>query len=167
MDQGRENAVGAVTRAAELAADADDALHRADEREREHADRDDEFDQVKQALDDVENADTSKGRDLNGGRVGEIRSLLAEGGDQAVAKKFGESALGSPETTKAKAQRASIRRHERDLAQRAHSDAVVQESNTTTAHTDDTARLSMREQAMERYRQSEQDRERERGSLGR
>lgn len=162
MDLSRGRALNAVTNAAEQMADADDELHRTEDREREQTDREDEFDQVKQTLDDAEAADTSKGRDLDGDRVGEIRSLLAEGGDKAVVKKFGESALASPEAAKAKVQQTAIRKHERDMAITGLDDAANNDRKQT-ARTEEKRRPSMREQAMERYLESE----RETGSLSR
>ena len=145
MDLSRGQALNAASTAAELVADADDTLHRSKDRE-----RDDDFDRVKQTLDEAEKANMSTRRDLDGDRVGEIRSLLAEGGDKAVAKKFGESALVSPEAVKAKSQRAAIRRHESTMAREAISTATIENEQKTVTAAQQLSRTPLRDQAVAR-----------------
>lgn len=167
MEQGLEKALVTASKAAELAADADDARRRkdADDWERENAEHDHAA--TKRALTDAENAAPGKGRDLDRQRVGEIKSLLAEGGDKAVAKKYGDAALASPEAAKAKTQLAAVRRHERELAQRAVSDTVADAGKQAAQAKQ--SRTPLRDQAIERQLQRQQDRARDRetGSLGR
>lgn len=156
MEPGYEKTLSTAASAAELVADADDALHRANDRERDAED----FDQVKQSLNDAENADMSKGRDLDGQRVGEIRSLLAQGGDNAVAKKFGESALGSPEAVKAKAQRAAIRKHESEMAMDAIGTAAIEKEQKTVTAAQQLSATPMRDHAIARELGKNQERSR-------
>lgn len=150
MDLSRGQALNAASTAADLVADADDTLHRSKDRE-----RDNDFDRVKQTLDDAEKADMSTRRDLDGDRVGEIRSLLAEGGDKAVAKKFGESALASPEAAKAKSQRAAIRKHESTMAREAISAAASENEQKTVTAAQQRSRTPLRDQAVARQRQKD------------
>ncbi|WP_341244987.1 hypothetical protein C5142_16390 [Rhodococcus sp. BGS-1C] len=145
MDLSRGQALNAASTAAKLVADADDTLHRSKDRE-----RDDDFDRVKQTLDEAEKANMSTRRDLDGDRVGEIRSLLAEGGDKAVAKKFGESALVSPEAVKAKSQRAAIRKHESTMAREAISTATIENEQKTVTAAQQLSRTPLRDQAVAR-----------------
>lgn len=131
------------------------------------AERDEDFDRVKQTLNDAESADMSKGRDLDADRVGEIRSLMAEGGDKAVAKKFGESALGSPEAVKARTQRAAIRKHESTMAREAIGTAATENEQKAFTVEQQVSRTPIRDRVTARELQKEQDREREDHSRGR
>lgn len=171
MAQSREKAVASAAKADELAKAADDARRRkeAEDWAQDNAERaEKEFAEATRALTETENAAPGKGRDLDHQRVGEIKSHLAEGGDKAVTKKFGESALATPEAAKAKTQLASIRRHERELSQRAVSDTVA-EGGKQTAQAKQQSLTPLRDQAIERrlQRQQDQDRNRETGSRGR
>lgn len=171
MDHDREQTGTSPAKTDELAAAADDARRQKEAKDwaQDNAQRvEAEFAEATRALTETENADPSKGHALDHDRVGEIKSLLAEGGDAAVTKKFGEAALGTPEAAKAKTQRASIRRHERELAERALTDTVT-ENATQTAQTKQAAQQSrtpLYDQAIERQRQRQQH-DRETPSLGR
>lgn len=118
----------------------------------------------RKALDDAENS-VDKGAGLDGDRVAETRRLLAEGGDKAVEKKLGKGAAASPEAAKARTQRASIRRHERELAQRAASSDTVERGKAKAADRNGSA-TPLRDQAVARERERAQ-REQEPASRGR
>lgn len=168
MDHDREQTGTSPAKTDELAAAADDARRQKEAKDwaQDNAERAEaEFAEATRALTETENADPSKGHALDHDRVAEIKSLLAEGGDKAVTRKFGEAALGTPEAAKAKTQRASIRRHERELAERALTDTVT-ESTKQTAQAAQQSRTPLYDQAIERQRQRQQ-RVRETPSLGR
>ncbi|WP_206511951.1 hypothetical protein [Rhodococcus sp. KRD197] len=150
MDLSREKTLSAMTSAADLATAAGDALRRTEDRK-----RDEDFGQVKQSLNDTESADMRKGRDLDADRVGEIRSLMAEGGDKAVAKKFGESALGSPEAVKARAQRAAIRKHESTMAREAIGTAATENDQKKVTVAQQASRTPLRDAAIARQREKD------------
>ena len=116
----------------------------------------------RRALDDAENA-VDKGAGLDGDRVAETRRLLAKGGDKAVEKKLGKDAASSPEVAKAKTQRANIRRHERELAQRAASADTVERGKAKAADRDGSV-TPLRDQAVARERErAQRDRSASRG----
>ncbi|WP_438472816.1 hypothetical protein [Rhodococcus erythropolis] len=165
MDQDREKTGTSPAKADELAKAANDARRRKEAKDwaQDNADRTEaEFTATKRALTEKENADPSKGHDLDHERVAEIKSLLAEGGDQAVTKKFGEAALGTPEAAKAKIQRASIRRHERELAERALTDTVPESAKQTAQAEQPTQqpRSPLRQQMIDHERKRQQGRDR-------
>ncbi|ANQ74421.1 hypothetical protein [Rhodococcus sp. 008] len=167
MDQDREKTGASRAKSDELAKAADDARSRkeAEDWAQDNAERaEKEFAEATRALTENENATPDK--DLDRQRVGEIKSLLAEGGDKAVTKKFGESALGTPEAAKAKTQRAAIRRHERELAERAATDTVA-EGGKQTAQAKQRSRIPLRQQMIEHELQRQQNRDRETPSRGR
>ncbi|UDF21571.1 hypothetical protein [Rhodococcus qingshengii] len=169
MNQDREKTGISPAKADELAKAADGARSRkeADDWAQDNAERAEaEFNAAKRVLTETEAADPSKGRDLDHERVAEIKSLLAEGGDKAVTKKFGEAALGTPEAAKAKTQRASIRRHERELAERAATDKV-NEGSKQTAQAKQQSGIPRRQQMIEHELQRQQNRDRETPSRGR
>ncbi|RQO50030.1 hypothetical protein DBV08_05805 [Rhodococcus sp. KBW08] len=168
MDHDREKTGTSPAKADELATAADNARRQKEAKDwaQDNAERaEKEFAEATRALTETENADPSKGHALDHERVAEIKSLLAEGGDKAVTKKFGEAALGTPEAAKAKTQRASIRRHERELAERALTDTAT-ENTKQTAQAAQQSRTPLYDQAIERQRQRQQ-RDRETPSLGR
>ena len=108
----------------------------------------------RKALDDAERA-VDKGAGLDGDRVAETRRLLAEGGDKAVERRFGKDAAASPEAAKARTQRAHIRRHERELAQRAASSDTVDRGKAKAADRNGSA-TPLRDHAITRDRQRAQ-----------
>ncbi|MEI4744309.1 hypothetical protein [Rhodococcus erythropolis] len=166
MDQDREKTGTSPAKADELAKATNDARRQkeANDWAQDNAERAEaEFTATKRALTEKENADPSKGRDLDHERVAEIKSLLAEGGDKAVTKKFGEAALGTPEAAKAKTQQASIRRHERELAERALTDTVPESAKQTAQAKQPTPqpRSPLRQQMIDHERKRQQGRDRD------
>lgn len=169
MDHDREKKGTSPAKADELANAADDPRRWKEAKDwaQDNAERaEKEFAEATRALTEKENADPSKGRDLDHERVAEIKSLLAEGGDKAVTKKFGEAALDTPEAAKAKTQRAAIRRHERELAERAATDTVT-EGGKQTAQAKQRSGIPLRQQMIEHELQRQQNRDRETPSHGR
>ncbi|WP_156527437.1 hypothetical protein [Gordonia sp. 852002-51296_SCH5728562-b] len=97
--------------------EAEDAAREVAERRRE--------------LDEGERQAQTTRPDLDAGRVRAMRRELAKGGDQAVRRRFGEAAVGSPEAKQARTQQRAQQRRGREAMERGVAEAEAKRASRT------------------------------------
>lgn len=144
--------------------DAAEQRSRRQQQDREQQEAADGVAGRRRALDDDRRGRSSTATDHE--RTAEIRRLMATGGDKAVAKRFGEAELNTPEAAKARTQRQAVRSHERAQVQRAASAEAARQQVRQGAARPDAGRQtrdsvrSMRDEALAKARErAEQGRE--------